>query len=139
MTKRFMNKSIVLMLAILLITHIAHVIEEILGKAWFIDDYYGGLNNFIMVMLMLFLIPLVIIYFVLKQKSWAYYLSIIYASVMILDALTHIVDAIIYKKYYHGSAGVFTGIIFIIIGSLLIYFIIEEIPSDMIMEASKNA
>ena len=115
------NKKIILLFTILLFLYILHILEEILGRAWFIDGIYGGLKNFIILMVMLFIIPLIFFYLDLKKKKFSYYAIYIYAGVMIIDGLIHIVEFIIYRKYFNGSAGLFTGIGFVIVGIPLIY------------------
>ena len=120
-----MNKKIFLLFTILLFLHVLHILEEILGRAWFIDGMYGGLKNFIIWMAVLFVIPLVFFYLALNKKISPYYI-ILYAGVMIIDGLTHIVEFIISKKYFDGSAGLYTGIGFIIVGIPLIYNLKKE-------------
>ena len=116
----------ILLFTILLFLHILHILEEILGRAWFINGIYGGLKNFIIWMVILFIIPLVFFYLALKKKKVSYYAIYIYAGVMIIDGLTHIIEFIIYKKYFDGSAGIFTGIGFVLIGIPLIYNLKKE-------------
>ena len=121
-----MNRKIILLFTILLFLHILHILEEILGRAWFIDIIYGGLKNFIILMVILFIIPLVFFYLALKKKKFSYYAIYIYAGIMIIDGLIHIVEFIIYRKYFNGSAGLFTGIGFVIVGIPLIYNLKKE-------------
>ena len=121
-----MAKKSIILFAILLFLQIAHNLEEIFGNAWFIEDVYSGLRNFVLVMIILFIIPLFLFYFVVKNRKIAYPLSLIYGSIMILDGLTHIIETFIFKKYFNGSAGLFTGIFFIIIGTMLVYPLKKE-------------
>ena len=121
-----MVKKSILLFAVLLLLQIAHIFEEILGNAWFIEELYGSLRNFILVMIILFIIPLFLFYFFLKNRKLAYPLILIYVSIMLLDGLIHIIETLIFKKYFNGSAGLFTGIFFIIVGTMLIYYIKKE-------------
>ena len=121
-----MVKKSILLFATLLFLQVIHILEEIFGNAWFIEDIYGGLRNFVLIMIILFIIPLLIFYFVVKNKKLAYPLSLIYASIMILNGLTHIIETLIFKKYFNGSAGLFTGIFFVIVGQMLIYYFKKE-------------
>ena len=121
-----MAKKSIILFAILLFLQIAHNLEEIFGNAWFIESMYGGLRNFVLIMIILFIIPLIIFYFVVNNKKAAYPLALIYACIMILDGLIHIIETFIFKKYFNGSAGLFTGIFFIIIGTMLVYPLKKE-------------
>mgnify|MGYP001590909522 CR=1 FL=1 len=121
-----MVKKSILLFATLLFLQVMHILEEIFGNAWFIEDMYGGLRNFVLVMVMGFIISLFIFYFVVKNKKLAYPLSLVYASIVILDGLIHIIETLVLKKYFNGSAGLFTGIFFVIVGPMLIYYFKKE-------------
>jgi hypothetical protein len=77
----------------------------------------------------LFCIPVVLFYFVLHEKRWAYQLSIIYAGIMILNGIGHNLATVLTGRYFGGFAGGFTGIGLIIIGSALIYYLLKEIQT----------
>ena len=121
-------KKITLLLLLLLILHLAHVIEEIFGNAWFIAKDYGGINNFIIIMAILYLSSLLFFYFFISNVKFSFYLVFAYTIILILDGFDHIIKIIILKKYFNGAAGVFTGIGFIIIGFTLIYHLKKEMP-----------
>lgn len=128
-----MAKKSIILFAILLFLQIAHILEEIFGNAWFIESMYGGLRNFVLIMIISFIIPLIIFYFVVNNKKVAYPLTLIYVSIVLLDGLIHIIETFIFKKYFNGSAGLFTGIFFIIIGIMLIY----HLKKDMIQKENE--
>ena len=100
------RRNVLLFYALLLLLQISHVLEEILGQAWFIDDFYGGLRSFLMVMMLLFLPPVVLFYFILKRKRWALYLGFAYAVIMILDGTDHVIELFGSGAYFGGFRGV---------------------------------
>ena len=114
---------------LLLLFHILHVVEEIFGNAYFIESFYGGLRNFLLIMILLWVIPAIILYFLLKRNKTAIYLSLIYSIIIIIDGLDHIIEFFIIGKYFNGAAGLFTGIIFLPLGILLIISLRREIYS----------
>ena len=131
-----MRKTI-LLLIILIITHILHILEEILGHAWFIDDSYGGLNNFMIIMMLLLIPPLLELYMLIKKKKIAYYFGFAYIFIMMLDGAIHIIEFILKGKYFYGSAGLITGVWFMIFGILLWHYMGEEINQNFINKAIK--
>ncbi|MBI2655300.1 HXXEE domain-containing protein [Candidatus Woesearchaeota archaeon] len=114
---------------LLLLFHILHVIEEIFGNAYFIESFYGGLRNFLLIMILLWVIPAIILYFLLKRNKTAIYLSLVYSIIMVIDGLDHIIEFLIMGKYFNGAAGLFTGIIFLPLSILLIILLRREIYS----------
>lgn len=114
---------------LLLLFHILHVVEEIFGNAYFIESFYGGLRNFLLIMILLWVIPAILFYFLLKRNKAAIYLSLIYSIIIIIDGLDHIIEFFIIGKYFNGAAGLFTGIIFLPLGILLIISLRREIYS----------
>lgn len=107
-----MDKSKVVKVYILLIVvHFLHVVEELLGDASFISNIYKGTTNFLVINLLLLTVPIILLFFVYKNKRSAYLLSYIYATIMIIDGLNHII------KVYPG---VYTGVGLIILGFILI-------------------
>ena len=113
-------KKTTFLILLLLILHLAHIIEEIFGNAWFIEKFYGGINNFIIITGILFLISLLFCYLFIINAKFSFYLIFIYSVILILDGFDHIIEIIVLKKYFNGVAGVFTGIGFIIIGLLFL-------------------
>ena len=121
-------KKIILLLLLLLFLHLAHIIEEILGNAWFIEKVYGGINNFIIIMSVLYLISFLFFYLFIRNVRFSFYLIFIYIVILILDGIDHIIEIIVLRKYFDGAAGVFTGIGFIIIGFLSLYYLKKYKP-----------
>jgi len=121
-----MNKNkIVIFYLLMLINHIAHVFEEIWGRFWLLDKV--GLGLYLTINCLLFCIPVVLFYFVLNNKLWAYKISIAYAAFMALQGVGHNVATIISGKYFDGFAGGYTGIGLLIVGSAMIYYLLKEI------------
>ena len=118
-------KKIILLLLLLLFLHLAHIIEEIFGNAWFIEKVYGGINNFIIIMSILYLISFLFFYLFISHVKFSFYLIFIYIAILIFDGFDHIIEILVLKKYFDGAAGVFTGIGFIIIGFLSLYYLKE--------------
>ncbi len=106
---------------LLLSAHVAHVFEEVWGRFWILDRL--GLGWFLAINWLLFCIPLTLFYFVLRNKRWAYNLSIVYAAFMALQGIFHNVATIVTGRYYDGFAGGFTGILLVLFGLPLAYYL----------------
>lgn len=87
-----------------------------------------GLGSYLAINWMLLCIPVVLFYFVLDYKRWAYKLSIVYVGFMGLQGVGHNIAAIITRKYFDGFAGGYSGIALLIIGLPLIYYLWKEMP-----------
>jgi hypothetical protein len=109
----------------MIMNHVAHVFEEILGRFWLLNKL--GLAKYLVINLVLFCIPLILLYFVLNGKLWAYKFSIAYAGFMAIQGIGHNVATIITGRYYDGFAGGFTGIGLIIIGFAIVYYLLSDI------------
>lgn len=124
-----MNKSRgYLLYLLMLVGHIAHIFEEIWGRFWLIN-LIGGLGWFLLLNWALFCIPVALFYFVLLGKRRAFYLSIIYAGIMILNGIGHNIATLVTRRYFNGFAGGFSGIIFIVLGPFLIYYLLKGMPN----------
>ena len=110
----------VLIFVLLLITHFIHIIEEVLGNAYFIESFYKSLANFLIINVSLWIIPIILLFYVIKKKKIAYYFSFIYGLIMIFDGLDHII-----RKY----DGVYSGFALVILGLLLVYYLWKESKS----------
>ena len=110
-----------LLYLLMLVGHIAHIFEEIWGRFWLVNAF--GFGWFLLTNWILLLIPVAFFYFVLLAKHWAYYLSIVYAGIMILNGIGHNIATLVTRKYFNGFAGGISGISFIIIGPFLIYYL----------------
>lgn len=87
----------------MLVNHVAHDFEEIWGRSWMLNKVGPGL--YLSINLGLFCIPVILFYFVLNDKPWAYKLSIAYAAFMALQGIGHNIATITSGKYYDGFAG----------------------------------
>jgi hypothetical protein len=121
------KNEIVILYLLMLAGHVAHVLEEIWGRFWLMEAVYG-MGWFLVLNWVLFCIPMVIFYFVLQEKRWAYYLGMTYAGSMILNGLGHNAATILSGRYFNGFAGGYTGIGFLILGPLLIYHLGKGLP-----------
>jgi hypothetical protein len=111
----------------MLTSHVAHILEEAWGRFWLIESFFG-LGWFLAGSWALFCIPVVLFYFVLHEKRWAYNLSIIYAGIMILNGIAHNIATLLTGRYFDGFAGGYTGIGLIIIGTAMMYHLLKDIP-----------
>lgn len=120
------NKIIILYL-LLLLFHIAHVLEEVWGRFRAIGFF--GFGGFLVANWVLICIPFVFFYYFLNEKRWGYILSIVYAGIMFFNGLGHNIATIVTGRYFGGFAGGFSGIGFIIICPFLIYYLSKNIPA----------
>jgi len=121
----------------MLIGHIAHVSEEVWGRFWILNKI--GLVKYLVINLGLFCIPVVLFYFVLNNKKWAYKLSIVYAAFMGLQGIGHNAATIITGRYFDGFAGGYSGIGLLIISIFVIYYLIKVLRSERLLsEKGKN-
>ena len=117
---KMIKRRAVLVFALLLLAHLIHVFEEAFGKAYFIEGLYNGLSNFLIINFSLLLIPIILLYFVFLKKKIAYYFSIIYAGIMIVDGLDHVI------RWY---AGFYSGFALIVLGVFLVYYLYKELKN----------
>jgi hypothetical protein len=121
------QNKIILYFLLLIAFHFAHVLEEAWGHFWLIDIVHG-LGLFFFINWILFFIPLMLLYFVIRGKRPAYYLSIAYALFMVLNGLGHNVATLVTGRYFNGFAGGFSGLGLIIIGVPLAMLLYKNIP-----------
>jgi len=119
------STKVVILYLLLLVNHVAHIFEETYGRFWILNKV--GLGWFLAINWALFCIPVILFYFVLNNKRWAYIFSIIYASFMALQGIGHNLETLITGRYFDGFAGGYTGIGLLIIGPVLIYYLLKEI------------
>jgi hypothetical protein len=118
-----MNKNkVIVFYLLMLVGHVAHIFEETWGR-FFLIDAVLGLGWFLVTNWVLFFIPVVFFYFVLNDRPWAYYMSMVYAGIMILNGVAHIVAMITTGKYFNGFAGGYTGIGLLLIGPPMLYYL----------------
>ncbi|HLC53928.1 MAG TPA: hypothetical protein VJK03_05280 [Candidatus Nanoarchaeia archaeon] len=104
--------SLTISYILLIIAHFLHILEEVIGKASFIETIYNGTANFIIIMLLLLVIPVTLCYFINKRNKIAYILSYVYGIIMVLDGFSHIIV---------NYPGKYTGVALIILGGFLIF------------------
>jgi hypothetical protein len=80
--------KVVLFYLLMLVVHLGHVLEEVWGRFWLIDAFFG-LGWFLVANWLLFCIPVVFFYYVLHERRCAYRMSILYAGFMILQGVGH--------------------------------------------------
>jgi len=117
------KKRIILLYLVVVIFHVAHILEETGGQFWLIR-VLGGLSIFLFVNWILFLIPMFLFYFVILDRRWAYYLSAVYVVIMIFNGIGHNMGALISKRYFNGYAGGFSGFGLVLSGIPLLYFLL---------------
>jgi hypothetical protein len=116
------NKTVIFYL-LMIVNHVAHVFEEVWGRFWILNEV--SLGTYLVINLALFCIPVLLFYFVLNDKRWAYKFSIAYAGFMVLQGIGHNIATIITGRYTNGFAGGFTGIGLIIFGIPMIYYLLK--------------
>ncbi len=112
-------KSVINLYSIAIMLQLFHVGEEILGNAYFIQSFYGGSTYFLIAMLLFLCVPIVLLQYVKQNRHWAYRFSFVYAIVLIIDGIDHLIEYAVLGKYFNGAAGVYTGIGLIGIGFAL--------------------
>lgn len=100
--------------------HLLHILEELIGNAWFIQSIYKTTEKFLIINLILWLIPVALLYFRNTKNKKIYKLFFVYPLIMVLDGIDHIITLIVTGNYLEGSAGVITGIALILISVLTI-------------------
>jgi hypothetical protein len=126
---------VVILSLVMLTGHVAHIFEEIWGRFWLIDVFYG-LGWFLVVNWVLFCIPVMLLYFVFQRKRWASTLGMIYAIIMIANGIGHNLGTLVTGRYFGGEAFGFTGIGLVLIGLPLLYTLWQDMPR---VESSRPA
>lgn len=115
----------------MLIFHIIHIFEEVLAGFHIIDEIFG-IRYFLILNLILFIIPLAMIFYLIRNKTFAAYFSLLYAGIMIINGLAHIIATVVTGRYFGGYAGGISGTGMVITGFFLIIFIRRKILNDRI-------
>ena len=118
---KLQKDRIVLCYLLMLVGHIAHVFEEIWGRFWILNKV--GLGMYLAINWVLFCIPVLLFYFVMNDKRWAYRLSIIYAGFMGLQGIGHTVATVFTGRYFNGFSGGYSGIGLMIISLPMMYYL----------------
>ena len=103
------TSPVIKLFLLMLVGHVAHILEEVWGRFWLIQAVYG-IGWFLILNWILFCVPVAVLYFVLQGKRWLCYLSMVYAGIMILNGVGHNVATIVTGRYFDGFAGGYTGI-----------------------------
>ncbi len=113
-----------------LMLHISHVFEEVWGRFFLIDAVYG-LGLFLVINAILLSIPGVLFYFVMRASRRAYWLSMGYAAIMVVNGIGHNIATLATGWYFGGFAGGVTGILLAVAGIWLILVLWREMPRKM--------
>ena len=109
-----------------IVFHVAHIMEEVWGQ-FLLIRMLGGLSIFLLINWILLLIPMFLFYFVILDKKWAYYLSVVYVVIMIVNGIGHNIGTLISRRYFNGYAGGFSGFGLILSGIALFYFLLSSL------------
>jgi len=123
------NGKAILVYLLMLVGHVAHILEETWGRFWLIDTFYG-LGWFLVANWVLFCLPVAVFYFVLLEKRWALYLGMIYAGIMTLNGAGHNIATSVTGRYFDDFAGGYTGIGLLLIGPPMIYYLRKGMPAN---------
>lgn len=104
---------------LLLLAHLAHVVEEVWGGFWLIDAFYGT-ERFLAGNALLFIAAVLLSYATYRGRTWACRLSIAYAAFMALQGVGHNVATLVTGRYFGGFAGGFSGVALCLIGVPLV-------------------
>jgi hypothetical protein len=114
------QEAVVPLYLAMLAAHIGHVFEEVWGRFWLIEAFHG-LGLYLAANGILFCIPLIVFFFLLRGNRTAAYLAAAYSAVMVLNGIGHNLATIATGRYFDGFAGGFSGIGLTLIGVPLIY------------------
>jgi|GEM_PF-3206837 len=119
------RSAVPLLFLSVLAVYVGHVFEEGWGRFQPIERVFG-LGGFLALAWILLLVPMAVFYLVLKKVRAAYGLGILYAGLMSLNGLYHIVALAVTGRYFDGFAGSITSIPLIVLGPLLIRALRQE-------------
>ena len=111
------NKQLIIVYILLIAVQLLHAFEEFIGKAYFINTIYKGTTNFFIIQIIFFFIPIILLSFSIKGSKKAKTLSYLYAWIIVIDGLWHLITHI---------PGVYTSVGLVVLGLLLIYFKFNE-------------
>jgi hypothetical protein len=120
------KRSIILLYLMVIVFHVAHIMEEVWGQ-FLLIRMLGGLSIFLLINWILLLIPMFLFYFVILDKKWAYYLSVVYVVIMIVNGIGHNIGTLISRRYFNGYAGGFSGFGLVLSGIPLLYFLLSSL------------
>lgn len=120
------RKRVIQFLLLLIFFHAAHMLEEVWANFLPVGKYYSQ-EMFILLNLVLFSIPLVVLYYFLIEKKWSVYVCVIYGIAMTINGLGHNIMTLATGKYFGGFAGGFSGIGLIAAGIPLAYYALKHL------------
>jgi hypothetical protein len=120
------NNRVIPLYLVMLLGHMAHILEEIWGRFWLIRGVFG-LGWYLIGNWILLSIPVALFYFLLTGRRLAYVLSIVYVSIMIANGLGHNIATLVSGKYFDGYAGGYTGVGLVLVGLPLVHFLRIEL------------
>jgi hypothetical protein len=130
-----MKSRLLLAYVLMLIAYQAQVFEELRDHSFLVtalsDDVY------ILASLLLFCIPLATLYFVLTEKKWAYYMSVIYAVFMMFQGIERLVFLFVERTTSITLPVVLTGAMVCAIGIPMVYYLYMNI--ERLNKQSANA
>jgi hypothetical protein len=100
-------KRIIPLYFLMLGLQVALVFEQIYSLFWGLQVL--GMGVFLLINLLWYIVPLFLLFYLLRLKRWAFILSIVYASIMVVTGLTSFILLLITRNYYGGFAGAFSG------------------------------
>ena len=120
-----MKSRLILLYIFMLITHQAQIFEELWDHSILVTSM--GENIYIILNWLLFCIPLLILFFVFIDKKWAYYLSGVYAIIMMFLGVERIVTSFVQGTLITTLPIVLTGAIIYLIGVPMVYYIYKNV------------
>jgi len=109
----------------MLAVHFAHVLEE--GWAVFLLVLVFGQPLFYIINTLLYCLVLMLFYFVLAERRWAYVVSAIYAAFMGFQGTAHTALTLVTRSYFYGFDGLMTGLPLLVVSVPLVYYLVKEV------------
>lgn len=135
-----MKSRLILMYILMLIAHQAQIFEELWDHSILVTSL--GEGGYIMLNWILFCIPMALLYFIFIDKKWAYYLSVVYTIIMMLQGVERIIMSAVQDTLITTLPIVLTGAIIYLIGIPMVYYIYKNVEriehQSMHMKRYKN-
>ncbi len=125
---RKISKMFITLYFFLLLVHLFHIFEEIFGDSYFIEGVYGGVLTFFLIQFFLFLIPLILLIFILQKNVLACKIAWTYPAFMLLDGADHVIEYFLIQE----AGGIFTGIIFVPLSLIMLIEFVrtQQLPGN---------
>ena len=120
-----MKSRLIILYIFMLISHQAQIFEELWDHSILVTSMSE--NIYIILNWLLFCIPLLILYFIFIDKKWAYYLSGVYAIIMMFLGVERIVTSFVQGNLIMTLPIVLTGAIIYLIGIPMVYYIYKNV------------